>query len=136
MSLPHEIAEQQARCDEYNKRVGLAREAEVERLRKLTPLEFLSSVWQDPDLPMHTRLRAAAEACKYSAPQLKAIAQVTSNDMAAVLDRARARAASVSAKVISIVPKALPAQHDPDELKPDPSRSPGAQSPNGFRRRF
>ena len=61
MSLPHEIAEQQARCDEYNKKLWLEREAELERLRKLTPLEFLCAVWQDPDLPMHTRLRAAAE---------------------------------------------------------------------------
>jgi hypothetical protein len=107
------------------------REAEIERLRKLTPLEFLSAVWQDPDLPMHTRLRAAAEACKYSQPQLKAVAHVKPDaDFAAAMDRARERIAR--AKVISLVPKAL--EHDASELRP--KNSPGAQSPNGFRRRF
>jgi hypothetical protein len=99
------------------------------------PLSFLLSAMRCPDLPMHTRLRAAAEACKYSAPQLKAVAHVKPDaDFAAALDRARDRIAN--AKVISIVPKALPAQHDASELKPDHARSPGAQSPNGFRRRF
>ena len=131
MSLPHEIAEQQARCDEYNKKLWLEREAELERLRKLTPLEFLCAVWQDPDLPMHTRLRAAAEACKYSAPQLKAVAHVKPNaDFAAALDRARDRIAN--AKVISLVPKAIVEHHDPSELKP----SPGSADGTGFRRRF
>ena len=119
----------------YDREQQALREAEIEKLRKLTPLEFLCAVWQDPDLPMHTRLRAAAEACKYSQPQLKAVAHVKpSADFAAALDRARDRIAN--AKVISLVPKALPAQHDASELKPDHARSPGAQSPNGFRRRF
>ena len=119
----------------YEREQRELREAEIEKLRKLTPLEFLCAVWQDPDLPMHTRLRAAAEACKYSQPQLKAVAHVKpSADFAAALDRARDRIAN--AKVISLVPKALPAQHDASELKPDHARSPGAQSPNGFRRRF
>jgi hypothetical protein len=27
-------------------------------------------------------------------------------------------------------------EHSPEELRPNPARSPGAQSPNGFRRRF
>jgi hypothetical protein len=57
-----------------------------------SPLNFPVSVYKSADVPLHTRLRAAAEACKYSQPQLKAIAQVTPNDMAAVLDRARERA--------------------------------------------
>jgi hypothetical protein len=118
----------------YEKEQRALREAEAERLRKLTPLEFLCAVWQDPDLPMHTRLRAAAEACKYSAPQLKAVAHVKPDaDFAAALDRAKERIAR--ANVISLVPKAL-VEHDAAELKPDVSRSPGAQSPNGFRRRF
>src|SRR6516165_11997596 len=90
----------------YDREQQAQREAEIERLRKLTPLEFLCAVWQDPDLPMHTRLRAAAEACKYSAPQLKAVAHVKPNaDFAAALDRARDRIAN--AKVISLVPKAI-----------------------------
>ena len=40
------------------------------------PLNFLLSTMRCSDLPMHTRLRAAAEACKYSTPQLKAVAHV------------------------------------------------------------
>jgi hypothetical protein len=116
----------------YEREQRELREAEIEKLRKLTPLQFLCAVWQDPDLPMHTRLRAAAEACKYSAPQLKAVAHVKPDaDFAAVLDRARDRIAN--AKVISLVPKAI--EHDASELKPDASRSAGAQSP-GFKRRF
>jgi hypothetical protein len=110
------------------------REAEIEKLRKLTPLQFLCAVWQDPDLPMHTRLRAAAEACKYSAPQLKAVAHVKPNaDFAAALDRARDRIAN--AKVISLVPKAIE-QHDASELKSDVKNLPGANGSGGFRRRF
>jgi hypothetical protein len=96
------------------------------------PLSFLLSAMRCPDLPMHTRLRAAAEACKYSAPQLKAVAHVKPNaDFAAALDRARDRIAN--AKVISLVPKAI--EHDASELKPDVSRSPGANG-SGFKRRF
>jgi hypothetical protein len=51
--------------------------------------------------------------------------------MADVLDRARERIRN--ANVISLVPKAL--EHDAAELKPDVSRSAGAQS-QGFKRRF
>jgi len=108
----------------YEREQRELREAEIERLRKLTPLEFLCAVWQDPDLPMHTRLRAAAEACKYSTPQLKAVAHVTNKDsVAAMMDRARERAAPyakvVKLEVVPAAQKALPpSQHSPDELKP------------------
>jgi hypothetical protein len=125
---------------EYEREQKALREAEAEKLRKLTPLEFLCSVWQDPDLPMHVRLRAAAEHAKYSAPQLKAIATVTPRDMASVLDRARARAPRYTNVIkLEIEPaKALPAaQHDPAELKPSPtSAANGGQSSSGFRRRI
>jgi hypothetical protein len=64
---------------------------------------------------------------------LKAVAHVRRDaDFAAVLDRAKERIRN--ANVISLVPKAI--EHDAAELKPDVSRSAGAQSPNGFRRRF
>jgi hypothetical protein len=80
----------------------------------------------------------AAKACAdFHFPTLRAIAQVTKNDFATAMEAARLRAASV-ANVISLKTgqKVLPQrQHDPDELKPDPSRSAGAQSP-GFKRRF
>jgi hypothetical protein len=131
MSLPHEIAEQQARCDEYNRRIGLT-EAEPAFANELDYLEY---VWRDPTKPDRLRYMAAKACADFHYPTLKAVAQIKEQDMAAVIDAARARAASV-ANVISlkVVPKAI--QHDAAELKPDPARSPGAQSPNGFRRRF
>ena len=103
-----------------------------------SPLNFLVSVYKSADVPLHTRLRAAAEACKYSQPQLKAIAQVSEKNMAEVIEAARTTAATV-AKVIQIdtAKKALPPrQHDPEELKPDYSRSPASQKPGQFKRRF
>jgi hypothetical protein len=117
----------------YEREQRAQREAELEKLRRLTPLEFLCSVWQDPDLPMHTRLRAAAEHAKYSAPQLKAVAQVTPRDMASVLEKARERANGAKVVRLEVVPKAL--EHSPAELQPDHSRS-AAQSPSGYRRRI
>jgi hypothetical protein len=120
MSLPHEIAEQQARCDEYNK----MREPEFDYS---SPLNFLLSVFKNEEVPLHTRLRAASEACKYSTPQLKAVAHVTANSNAAAIDRARERCANL-AKVIRLetAPKAI--EHSAAELKPPPN--------GGFKRRI
>jgi hypothetical protein len=127
----------------YEREQKALRQAELEKLQKLTPLEFLCTVWQDPDLPMHVRLRAAAEHARYCAPQLKAVAHVTGKDSAsAMIDRARERAAPyakiVKLEVVPAAQKALPpSQHSPDELKPNAtSAANGGQSPSGFRRRI
>src|SRR6516165_7872301 len=82
-----------------------------------SPLNFLVSVYKSADVPLHTRLRAAAEACKYSQPQLKAIAQVSEKNMAEVIDRARERVRDTY-NVIQLQPRAL--EHDASELKPSP----------------
>jgi hypothetical protein len=37
-----------------------------------SPLAFLTSVYKSEDVPLHTRLRAAAEAAKYSHSTMKA----------------------------------------------------------------
>jgi hypothetical protein len=124
---------------EYEREQKALREAELEKLRKLTPLEFLCTVWQDPELPMHTRLRAASEHAKYSAPQLKAVATVRPHDMASVLERARERAAPFKAQVVQLhAALALPkAQHDAAELKPPASSAEnGGQTSGAFRRRI
>jgi hypothetical protein len=71
-----------------------------------SPLNFLLSVFRNEEVPLHTRLRAASEACKYSAPQLKAVAHVTTNSNAAAIDRARERCANL-AKIIRLEPKAI-----------------------------
>jgi hypothetical protein len=114
MSLPHEIAEQQARCDEYNK----MREPEFDYS---SPLNFLLSVFKNEDVPLHTRLRAASEAC-ISTPQLKAVAHVTANSNAAAIDKARERVARlVNVIQLHAQPKAI--EHSPAELKPPPTGS-------------
>jgi hypothetical protein len=78
----------------------------------------------------------AAKACAdFHFPTLKAIAQVTSKDFASAVEAARLRAASVANVIqMKVTPKAL--QHSADELKPDASRSAGANGSGGFRRRF
>jgi hypothetical protein len=78
----------------------------------------------------------AAKACAdFHYPTLKAVAQVSRNDVASAIEAARLRAATVANVIqMKVSPKAL--QHDASELKPSPARLPGAQSPNGFRRRF
>src|SRR6516164_9724201 len=90
MSLPHEIAEQQARCDEYNKRLGLA-EPEFEN-----ELDYLEYVWRDPSKPDRLRYMAAKACADFHFPTLRAIAQVSRNDVASAIEAARARAALVA----------------------------------------
>jgi hypothetical protein len=100
-------------------------------------LEFLEFVWRDPTKPDRLRYMAAKACADFHYPTLKAIAQVSKNDMATAIDAARARAASV-ANVIHLKTgqKALPqvAQHDASELKPSPGSA--ANGGSGFRRRF
>ena len=123
---------------EYEREQRAQREAEAEKLQRLTPLEFLCSVWQDPDLPLHARLRAASEACKYLSPQLRAVAHVTNKDsFAAMVDKAHLRAARYTIVKLEVVPALPAAQHDPAELKPSASSAAhGGQSSSGFKRRI
>jgi len=54
-----------------------------------TPLEFLQAVYCNEGLPLHTRLKAAVEACPYVHPSLKATAIVPmGSDFAARLEKA------------------------------------------------
>ena len=102
-------------------------------------LEYLEYVWRDPTKPDRLRYMAAKACADFHFPTMKAIAQVSKNDMATAIDAARARAATVANVIhLKTVPKALPqvAQHDASELKPSPARSPGANGSSGFRRRF
>jgi hypothetical protein len=71
---------------------------------------------------------------KYRHAILKAVAQVREHDMATILDRARERVANAANVIkLQLAPKSI--EHDAAELRPDASRSAGAQSP-GFKRRF
>jgi hypothetical protein len=94
------------------------------------PLDYLEWFYRQPDKPDRLRLQAAMELSKFRYPTLKAIAQVSKDDFATAIEAARLRSNVIK---LQIVPKAI--EHDAAELKPDPSRSPAAQSP-GFKRRF
>ena len=98
-------------------------------------LDYLDWLWKQPSKPDRLRFQAAAEVAKYRHATLKATAKVTPDDFASVLERARARVAK-AANVIQLQVGMRAIEHDASELRPDVKNSPGAQSPNGFRRRF
>ena len=95
--------------------IGTLEPAEPEEPAFANELEYLEYVWRDPTKPDRLRYMAAKACADFHYPTLKAVAQVKERDMAAILDRARERVAK--ANVISLVLKALPAQHDAAELR-------------------
>jgi hypothetical protein len=99
-------------------------------------LDYLDWLWKQPSKPDRLRFQAAAEVAKYRHATLKATAKVTPDDFASVLERARARVAKAANVIQLQVGARAIVEHDPSELRPDVKNSPGAQSPNGFRRRF
>jgi hypothetical protein len=100
-------------------------------------LDFLDWLWKQPSKPDRLRFQAAAEVAKYRNATLKATTQVTPNDFAAVLDRAKERAANANVIKLQVLKaiehEAPPVQHSADELKPSPG---SASNGSGFRRRF
>jgi hypothetical protein len=80
-------------------------------MRRVEPLEFLEAVYNNEDLPLTVRIRAAIEAAPYKHPKLSA-AQIVhlGGSFAERLERAIER---------SKAPLPLPAktiEHDPEEL--------------------
>jgi hypothetical protein len=100
------------------------------------PLDYLDWFYKQADKPDRLRIQAAMELSRFRYPVLKAVAQVSRNDMASAIEAARLRSAAVSNVIaMKVVPKAieaLPAQHDASELRP----SPGSADGTAFRRRF
>jgi hypothetical protein len=125
MALPREIAEQQARCDEYNK--------ELEEPHFENELSYLEHLWRDPTQPHRLRFMAAKACADFHFPSLRAVAHVTNRDSFAVsLDKARERSDLVRNVIkLEVVPKAL--EHSASELRPAPG---SAENSGGFRRRF
>jgi hypothetical protein len=107
-------------------------EPEPEEPAFASELDYLDWFWKNPTKPDRLRVDAAKEVAKYRHATLKATAKVTPDDFAAVLDRAKERAASANVIKLQVL-KAI--EHDAAELKPDVSRSPGANG-SGFKRRF
>ena len=98
-------------------------------------LDFLDWLWKQPSKPDRLRFAAAAEVAKYRNATLKATTQVTPDNFAAVLDRARERVAK-AANVIQLQVGMKAVEHDPSELRPDVKNSPGVNGSGGFKRRF
>jgi hypothetical protein len=53
-----------------------------------TPLDFLEAVYRSPTQPIYQRMKAAIEAAQYRHARLAVTATVTSDDFAAMLDKA------------------------------------------------
>jgi hypothetical protein len=100
-------------------------------------LDFLSSVWRCSEVPLRTRITAAVECAKFKYPRMAVTAQVSRNDFATLVEKARERAASVFASSRNVIPlRVAPdrptALSSPAELESDASHSDSAP----FRRRF
>ena len=78
-------------------------------VRDTDALGYLKQVYNDPDQPIHTRMRAAAIAIEYERPTLKAMAVLHTGDMAQRLEAAIKR--SEACKLIELQPS-LPDQQD------------------------
>jgi|SRR5436190_883183 hypothetical protein len=80
--------------------------AELELPEGATSLTLLQAVYRAPELPLPTRMRAAAIAIAYEHPKLAVTAIIGSDDLAERLDRAIARANGTASatKVIEASP--------------------------------
>jgi hypothetical protein len=78
-------------------------------------LDFLKGVYQNPELDLHARMKAAGIAIEYERPRLAMTALVNGEDFAKRLDRAVAR--STTAKVIS-PPKVRSIAEEIDAIEP------------------
>jgi hypothetical protein len=75
---------------------------------EFSSLEFLQAVYRDDELPLHTRMRAAAMALPFEQPKLTAVAVINGDDFASRLEaairRSEAAQPQVDSKVIEVRP--------------------------------
>ena len=74
----------------------------------MSPLDFLKGVYRNEKLPLHARLRAAADAAPFCHAKLAVHAQITGNDLAERLMRALEATQKVSnARLVQVI------EHEP-----------------------
>jgi hypothetical protein len=61
------------------------------RINGPSALGLLQSVYRDPEVPLHTRIRCAALALPHEVPRLTAVANIDVNDFADKLEKAITR---------------------------------------------
>jgi hypothetical protein len=71
-----------------------------------SPLDFLTAVYLNEELPLSVRMRAAIEAAPYRHPKLSATALLDPEDFAQKLDRAITRVRTINGTL------ALPSTHE------------------------
>jgi hypothetical protein len=69
-----------------------------------SPLDFLTAVYQNEDLPLAVRMRAAIECAPYRHPKLTATAILSDEDFSVRLERAIARSAKVINGTLALPP--------------------------------
>jgi hypothetical protein len=89
----------------------------------MSPLDFLKSVYRNDKLPLHARLKAAADAAPFCHPKLAVIASVGKEDLVEALERARRASDKVlelrAAQVIEAKPvDTVQVDEVPDHSKP------------------
>jgi len=62
---------------------------------KVSALETLKAIYQNAEMPLHTRMRAAVAALPFESPKLAVTAVVTTQDFAERLEKAKARSDAV-----------------------------------------
>jgi hypothetical protein len=84
---------------------------------------LLKAVYQNPEVPLSVRMRAAMACLPFETPKLAVTAQITEQDFATLLDRRLKRLAEM--KLIEANgANVIDAKHQPVETKPPLARTP------------
>ena len=78
-----------------------------------TSLELLQAVYRNPSLPLPTRMRAAMAALPFETPKLMAVAQITEQSFAEILERRIQNYQRLQNGIIEAKPLASPVEVKP-----------------------